>query len=394
MLLSPLEPFELFLLTITLASLALQLYVIWVIYHASPGSMRDYRPYLTRLTAWDAIFTAFIGIGLQPSVMFPLSGAIVRGLFATMGQQGAYIGLVAVFFAGAQVLTTQCDCLIFRLAVILRVEGFYKGLISKRGSLICRAIDISIGLAFSLPMYWCVDNGTVEVAVQLDPEHDLVKYPYLLALTDASAVRLFLDLTASSIWAYAGCLLAGFALLEAVCFAMGYTIVRVLRQNAHCFTARTYRMHMQLTVLVALQLASPVLYIVLPISMVCLYSVFYCQRLSLTAGQVGITAMALYATNNSLLTLCFVTPYRRYTMKKMRKIVLSLMGPTLRLCRGVIRTEHKPSLAVVTDASTIQIKFTNRSEETVGSSLGRCSMCSVSVVERRASALPAIPPSL
>src|SRR4051794_25514413 len=38
-------------------------------------------------------------------------------------------------------------------------------------------------------------------------------------------------------------------------------------------------------------------------------------------GNLGLILLALYASSNSLLTILFVTPYRRYTLTKLNGIV-------------------------------------------------------------------------
>jgi len=150
---------------------------------------------------WDAIFTAIIGIGLQPSVLLPMPGSVVNGLFATLlGQIGAVngtIGMCAMFYAGVQVVGVEGYCLLYRLAVILRTEGVHRGLMSWWGMATEQAIAACAGLAIAVPMY----TFTVESLRSIPPPDfiDTVNYPHMAPLKHPSDYSIiFLDPTSPS----------------------------------------------------------------------------------------------------------------------------------------------------------------------------------------------------
>src|SRR6185437_1647994 len=101
-----------------------------------------------------------MGFGLQPTVLCPLYGVSLNGLFASiLGQQGAYIGMVAVMFAGVEIVAVQGYCLTYRLAVVLRNERLHHILTSWWGQMFAHVLGIVAATALSLPMYSLAQEG-------------------------------------------------------------------------------------------------------------------------------------------------------------------------------------------------------------------------------------------
>lgn len=91
-----------------------------------------------------------------------------------------------------------------------------------------------------------------------------------------------------------------------------YSILSTLRQNTGTFSRNTYRLHRQLTMLLAAQLTIPVVLIVIPISLR--------WGLFLTTGNefslfnnVRMTMVSLFGSANCLFTIVFISPYRIHT---------------------------------------------------------------------------------
>ena len=153
------------------------------------------------------------------------------------------------------------------------------------------------------------------------------------------------------------------------------------------FSSRTYRMHMQLTALLALQLLCPIVCIAMPVSILCLYSVFYGHALTLEGGEVGVTALALYATVNSLLTLLFVTPFRRYTANGLITCGRGMVGVVARLF-GISPVMGKGGMSAAAGAARFSVNFsgggtTNNPGRVVppSATLVRGSICVIGVGE-------------
>jgi hypothetical protein len=98
---------------------------------------------------------------------------------------------------------------------------------------------------------------------------------------------------------------------DALCTVL---IVRLLRANAHAFSARTYALHWQLIWLLAAQLLSPlVLLVPFPVgNALCTMTGGGAEGVtscfSASTGHVGILLVSAYTIASPLLTLSFVTP--------------------------------------------------------------------------------------
>jgi hypothetical protein len=58
-----------------------------------------------------------------------------------------------------------------------------------------------------------------------------------------------------------------------------------------------------------------------------IYDFYYENKIRPTGGRIGVIMLTMYASLNSLLTLFFVTPYRRYTLERLRILVQFLRKP-------------------------------------------------------------------
>jgi hypothetical protein len=84
-------------------------------------------------------------------------------------------------------------------------------------------------------------------------------------------------------------------------------IIRLLRANAYAFSAKTYALQLQLIVLLLTQILSPIVFVIFP-SVYAIVVLFITGRISLAGGDVGILLFSVYALNNALMTITFVSP--------------------------------------------------------------------------------------
>lgn len=84
----------------------------------------------------------------------------------------------------------------------------------------------------------------------------MYKYPTALALVKPDMVIIYLD--TSLAWAKWMMLVVvlGIVLASVISFGAVFAILRTLRKNARSFSARTYRLHLQLTVLLLAQVCN------------------------------------------------------------------------------------------------------------------------------------------
>jgi hypothetical protein len=84
-------------------------------------------------------------------------------------------------------------------------------------------------------------------------------------------------------------------------------IIMLLRANAYAFSAKIYKLQLQLIVLLMAQILSPTFFVAFPVVYAIIMSVIL-QRISLVGGDVGILLLSVYALNNALMTIIFVSP--------------------------------------------------------------------------------------
>lgn len=149
-----------------------------------------------------------------------------------------------------------------------------------------------------------------------------------------------MQVTAVAVWCHAylatlnqttvvaGSVAAGFVVSELLCFIVVFYILATLRANSHAFSVKTYAMHRQYTQLLVLQLTNPLVMFVLPSVAVLSSIVFPIGEYwtSTVAVQFGYIWLDVYALNNCLLTIFFVTPYRRHCIGLILQV-----GNTLRV---------------------------------------------------------------
>jgi len=115
----------------------------------------------------------------------------------------------------------------------------------------------------------------------------------------------------------------------------------ILRANIHLYSERTYKMHMHLTALLIAQLLAPLILIGMPVCSGLLVLILGGQITKLI-GQMGVLMLALYASVNSLLTLFFVAPFRRFTFNRAKKVAATYFSRSSR----TQSQSHNPSMVV------------------------------------------------
>jgi hypothetical protein len=108
-----------------------------------------------------------------------------------------------------------------------------------------------------------------------------------------------------------------FGLSELGCVVLIILILVILRRNSKNFSKKTYQLHFQFTILLAVQLATPLFLVVSPVALY-LVVVFFMDRQSTRfISMTGYLMISLYGLTNAMFTITFVGPYRVYTYKKL-----------------------------------------------------------------------------
>jgi Serpentine type 7TM GPCR chemoreceptor Str len=104
------------------------------------------------------------------------------------------------------------------------------------------------------------------------------------------------------------------SLLLCIGLVLAVLIFKNLREHSEHFSQRTYAMHRQLSVLLVMQVFGPAFFVVLPVGVI--VATLLSSAISLSGdiyGDIALTLISFYTINNSLMTILFVAPYRRYS---------------------------------------------------------------------------------
>ncbi|KAI1723855.1 serpentine type 7TM GPCR chemoreceptor srh domain-containing protein [Ditylenchus destructor] len=298
--------YESMLLTIAVASVTLQTYVIVIVIRVSPPAMATYRYFLCFYTFWDLLFTAVVSFVIMPDPVFPAKAAIIYGPAKYLGQQSANFSMAFGAFIATALVASQDYCLIYRLTVVLEDLRYHRWFLSKMGYLVFHFIGLIFCTVISVSFYYSVADIDKISAV-------IGKYPEAVELVPPGAILICLDTNLKwSQWMIV-ILISSMVVAEFVSFGVSYGIMKTLSKNSRGFSAKTYRMHRQLTYLLVAQLSTPIFFVLFPVA-VALWSMVFHVPINQLVGRIGFMLFSLYASTNSCLTIFFVGPYRIYTV--------------------------------------------------------------------------------
>lgn len=98
-------------------------------------------------------------------------------------------------------------------------------------------------------------------------------------------------------------------------FFMAIHIILYLRKNVSSFTEKTYKMHLQLTVVLIVQQITPILCIILPLIITVLIGIVNSGDIQISKAVLSIilTVATFYPATNALICIIFITPYWNFT---------------------------------------------------------------------------------
>jgi hypothetical protein len=127
----------------------------------------------------------------------------------------------------------------------------------------------------------------------------------------ASDVIVFFDVRNTRFQLFAVTVLLIFLASQILSFTLIYFILKILRQNSQSFTRQTYKLQIQLALLLLAQLLTPILYVFLPV-----FGTIVITLLQVNANrfsvQIGLLGIMVYGLSNCLLTIGFIGNYRRH----------------------------------------------------------------------------------
>ncbi|CAD5220365.1 unnamed protein product [Bursaphelenchus xylophilus] len=303
---------------ISIFSTLMAVLVIYIVIFHSPSTMKGYTRYIINYTVWDFLFSLNLGVLVKPQFTPPFNCSYINGWFRFLGPDWApIISMIGIVNTGGNCLSTQCLCLFYRF-VVLWNEPFWNSLVvSPRawvvGYIITSCICFSTYFIFS-PM------------ITLGPEMlDLIeatarKYPNATKPVLSKNPIMFTDPNNVHALYTVLFVVIGFLIAESVSFVTVFFLLRILESKKASFSKATYKLHRQLLIALAVQLLTPFLFIMLPVTYG-IYLIYPVIRVdSFTAGLI-INYIELYGTSNSIVTLYFIKPYRTYLKEKFLQIV-------------------------------------------------------------------------
>uniref|UniRef100_A0A7E4W3Y1 7TM GPCR serpentine receptor class x (Srx) domain-containing protein n=1 Tax=Panagrellus redivivus TaxID=6233 RepID=A0A7E4W3Y1_PANRE len=298
--------------------------------------MSEYRYFVCTFIFWDTIYNISVGFFALPVPLFPAFGFITTGFNEDfVNFFGLRVGKVlwaVIFWCGADLLQLQFFCLLYRFCALHPNEDLRKKFMSWPSMIAFHILGYGLCFSVSIPVTYTV----VEVA----------DYPAYMARYNASTFDLikpgdvygFLD-EESSVWSYfCPVVLALFVMNTVLSLLLSAYIIRMLSQNSKNFSKKTYRLQLQLSFVLVIQIILPLIFVVGPLSVLFIYMVYLKIPLTRTAAYIGVSLLTVYPSLNTLITIVCVTPYRNFTVKWMMVIVNLIKRP----CFGKPRTA--PSL--------------------------------------------------
>ncbi|KAI6198531.1 hypothetical protein M3Y96_00529000 [Aphelenchoides besseyi] len=284
--------YEQVLLIVTLITVALQCFVIWLVQKKAPSKMKDYRLYLINFTVWDMIFTVVLGTAFQPFPITPLFASSVRRMALYDGQQFAQIASISAIYCGSIVICAQGLTLLYRWAITHPDREVYRFVVHKYFNLAYIAFSQILSFFLAVAFYSCIIPKRLESV-------DLFAY---LKTQPPITVPMIPN--------------------EFFSFVVLFSILRILREHSQKYSKSTRRLHYQFLFLLLAQLLTPIVLIVLPVTLELLF-VMSGNYASTLAVQVGYLTIIFYGFTNAAFCLWFVGPYRNYIKEKFAWLLTS-----------------------------------------------------------------------
>uniref|UniRef100_A0A7E4VRQ3 Serpentine Receptor, class T n=1 Tax=Panagrellus redivivus TaxID=6233 RepID=A0A7E4VRQ3_PANRE len=306
-----------FLFAYTVFSVTTQVYTFFVVIFKSPAFMKEYRYFLCTFIFWDIIFNVSVGFFILPTPLFPSYGVIVSGFIENLepyfGSNVTRAFICIAFWSGADLIQLQDFCLIYRFTALHPNRNVRKWFMSWPSMIAFHIVGYGICFAACVPIWFIVVD-----------ESEKLSY---MAMFDSSIfldiepgnVFTFLNENSSIVPYYCSCLFVGFGFHLIVSVTLSTNIIRYLSHNADKFSTKVYRMHRQLTIILIVQIFTPLMFMIIPICILVM-TTYLEIPLSNTLGHIGILLITIYPSTNTIITIVCVTPYRKFTTNWMKAL--------------------------------------------------------------------------
>ncbi|KAI6198762.1 hypothetical protein M3Y96_00553800 [Aphelenchoides besseyi] len=313
--------YEILLLLLTVLTLLLQIYIIFLTRYKLPKTMENYRFFLYVFTFWDLVFELTFGIVVVPFPLAPIFAADVRGVAGLLSFEFAKVAVSALITFGANVIQSQFWCLCYRFVAVLPNKSYQTWFCSAKCKLIFflvgQCITVSLGFGFYQTM------NTESETYRILGEHEYRREDKRFEIRG----RVIL-VEVTFLWTHNYLHIIGilFVLIELACGVLVCITLKIL--NKYAVSDRTFKLQIQLLKVLALQFVCPLIFIFIPVIALILVIFFETSILNDLTDQIGLFMLSLIGLINCILCLVFIGPYKNYTYSKFIKPFLLLV------CRG------------------------------------------------------------
>ncbi|KAI1706510.1 serpentine type 7TM GPCR chemoreceptor srh domain-containing protein [Ditylenchus destructor] len=221
-----------------------------------------------------------------------------------------------IIFAAVNVFNAQMFCLLFRVTVVLPNPKVHEWFMKPVSLILSQIYWMALSLGYAIPLYSILLKDNILVTYLTVTSKNLNLQP-----TKPDTVVIAVDFNPDipvGIYTtrYCAAIVGGVIYFEIICLAMTIYIIKRLRKNAHLFSKKTYSLQIQFTLVLAFQLLSPLIFVLVPVSCAIIFAIMGTSSFGRSDGRTGIVLLSIYTLSNSLVTVLFVTPYRKYTLAK------------------------------------------------------------------------------
>lgn len=197
-------------------------------------------------------------------------------------------------------------------------DKYHKWFISLPSRLVFHLIGEIIAAVIVIPPYKTViaDEIRTRELLKLYPEGS---YRHLLPWAKIVAFDVFHP-WAPYIASFVGVM---FAISQSLSIACCWYIISTLKKNSSSFSATTYRMHLQLTRTLLIQLICPFIFVVVPISGFMLAAILRANFPTWT-GEISMMMVAIFPMISNAINIVCITPYWKFTKDLLRKFLMKL----------------------------------------------------------------------
>ncbi|KAI1702724.1 serpentine type 7TM GPCR chemoreceptor srd domain-containing protein [Ditylenchus destructor] len=300
---------------ISVVDLVFQTYIIFLCLRVSAGSMKEYRYFILLSTILDLCLSSCLGFFMHLYITEGASCLVHKGLI-TFGHDGASIVFSLAFFIGAAIIAVQDYCILYRMTLVSNNRK-HKEIFLRRSTtimLLLLIFVISFGVAFGISQT-LYSSEDVELIVR-----SLVG---LGLLHESESV----SVSCINVWSRTTLIVGAmigilFVSTQVFFLGCGVWIIKKIRRQA-VFSAKAKTIHIQLTKLLIVQMITPVIFVLVPVvftqSIQIVLSLF---NIPYFVFYMAILSISLFPLTNAILSLGFVAPYRKYTVKLIRRLLM------------------------------------------------------------------------